>query len=478
MTELWQWTATELAQSIASGRISSLEATESALTRMSEVNPAVNAVVDPLPEQAMKEAKNADKARRAGAPLGPLHGVPITVKINVDYGGRATTNGVVAFKDAIAPDDSAVVRNLRRAGAVIIGRTNTPSFSMRRFTSNDLHGTTFNPFNREITPGGSSGGAAVATAVGIGAFGHGNDIGGSIRYPAYCCGLYGLRPSVGLIPSYNPSQKSERMIVAQIASVQGPIARCVADLRRAMNAMMGPDPRDVWQVPAPPIEPGPAHRPCRVAMLAETDDCPADPDVSRAIRKAGAILAEAGYEVEEVQPPSMQTAADLWRLVLGNEMRSGLVPMAEKLGDAGIKKNLRNLLEGIPDLDRTEWMVAFARRADLLREWQLFFQDHPIVLTANTWCLPMVVDLDQREDLNVDLFYRQVAPNTSLPFLGLPALAVPMGFVGTIPVGVQLIAGRFEDNLLLAAGEVLERATEPRDPVDPIWQSASSSGVR
>ena len=469
MTELWQWTASELAQGIASGRISSVEATESALARMASINPLVNAVVDPLPEQAMRDAKKADRALRSGAAIGPLHGVPITIKINVDYGGRATTNGVVAFKDAIAPEDSAVVNNLRQAGAVIIGRTNTPALSMRRFTSNDLHGATLNPFKREISPGGSSGGAAVATAVGIGAFGHGNDIGGSIRYPAYCCDLYGLRPSVGLIPNHNPGQKSEPMMVAQIASVQGPIARSIADIRRAMNAMMVSDPRDVWHVPMTPIEAGPAHRPCRVAMLAETQDCPADPEVSRAIRQAGAVLAEAGYQVEEVAPPSMQTAAELWRIVLGNEMRSSLVPIAEKFGDAAIRKNLRNILHGIPELDRTEWMLALASRATLLRKWQVFFQDYPVVLTANTWCLPMLVDHDLREDLHIDLFYRQVAPNTSLPFLGLPALAVPMGFAGGTPVGVQVIAGRFQDNLLLAVGEVLERVTGPRMPIDPLW---------
>lgn len=469
MSELWQWTASELAQGIATGRISSVEATTSALARMDSVNPLVNAVVDPLPEQAMDDAKKADSARRGGAALGPLHGVPITIKINVDYGGRATTNGVVAFKDNIAPADSAVVKNLREAGAVIIGRTNVPALSMRRFTSNDLHGATLNPFKREISPGGSSGGAAVATAVGIGAFGHGNDIGGSVRYPAYCCDLFGLRPSVGLIPNHNPGQKNEPLMVAQIASVQGPLARSVADIRCAMNAMMAADPRDVWHVPMPPIEPGPAHRPCRVAMLAETPDCPADPEVTRAIRQAGAVLADAGYEIEEVAPPSMQAAAEIWRIVLGNEMRSSLIPIAEQFGDAGIRKNLRNIVHGIPELDRTEWMKALASRATLLREWQVFFQTYPIVLTANTWCMPMQVDHDMPEDLDIDLFYRQVAPNTSLPFLGLPALAVPMNVVDDIPVGVQLIAGRFQDNLLLAAGEVLERVSGPRKVIDPLW---------
>lgn len=155
-SELWTWTTAELAAAIGSGAVSSVQATESALARMDAVNPALNAVVDPLREEAMVAAREADAALRRGGPVGPLHGVPVTVKINVDYAGRATTNGVVAQKDLIAEEDGSVVRNLRRAGAVIIGRTNTPCFSMRPCTGNDLHGETFNPHGAALSPGGSS----------------------------------------------------------------------------------------------------------------------------------------------------------------------------------------------------------------------------------------------------------------------------------------------------------------------------------
>ena len=156
--ELWSWTASELAAAISSGRVSSIEATKSALARMEQVNPVLNAVVDPLAESALETAASADRELLQTGPRGPLHGVPITVKINVDYEGRATTNGTAVFKDLIAPEDGSVVRNLRAAGAVIIGRTNTPEFSMRWFTENELHGQTFNPHDARITPGGSSGG--------------------------------------------------------------------------------------------------------------------------------------------------------------------------------------------------------------------------------------------------------------------------------------------------------------------------------
>lgn len=217
--ELWRWSATDLARAIARGAISSEDATRSVLGRIESVNPRVNAVVDVMADEALQAAREADTARRSGAPCGPLHGVPTTVKVNVDTKGRATTNGVVAFRDLVATEDSPVVANLRNAGAVIVGRTNTPAFSHRWFTDNELHGPTRNPWGKGLTPGGSSGGAAAALAAGMGAIAHGNDYGGSIRYPAYACGVAGLRPTPGRVPAFNPSATAERPITAQLMSV-------------------------------------------------------------------------------------------------------------------------------------------------------------------------------------------------------------------------------------------------------------------
>ena len=187
----------------------------------------------------------------AGARLGPLHGVPVTTKVNVDQRGHATTNGVVEFRNVIATEDSPVVANFRKAGAVLVGRTNTPAFSHRWFSDNDLHGATHNPWSKALTPGGSSGGAASAVAAGMGAIAHGNDFGGSIRYPAYACGVLGLRPTPGRIPAFNPSATSDRPITAQLMSVQGPLARSVADVRLALSAMAQGDVRDATWMPVP-----------------------------------------------------------------------------------------------------------------------------------------------------------------------------------------------------------------------------------
>src|SRR4051812_11053337 len=199
---LWRLDAVATANLIRTGRASAREVTRSVLARMEAVDPKLNAVVVPMAEAALEAAAAADKAQARGEFLAPLHGVPVTVKINTDQKDCATSNGVVAFRDNIAVEDAPVVANLRRAGAIIIGRTNTPAFSMRIFTENDLHGRTHNPRDRVISPGGSSGGAGSAVAAGIGAIGHGNDIGGSVRIPAYCCGVLGLRVGLGRIPSF------------------------------------------------------------------------------------------------------------------------------------------------------------------------------------------------------------------------------------------------------------------------------------
>ncbi|HYZ34477.1 MAG TPA: amidase family protein, partial [Crenalkalicoccus sp.] len=230
MTELWRLTASDLAGRIARREISAVEATRSALDRLAAVNPRINAVVQEMPEQALAAAHAVDSAIAAGQAPGPLAGVPVTVKVNADQKGFATTNGLRIQKDVIAEQDNPVVANLRRAGAVIIGRTNTPAFSLRWFTRNSLHGATRNPRDPAITPGGSSGGAAAACAAGIGAVAHGTDIGGSVRYPAYACGIHGLRPTLGRIPAWNPASP-ERGIGAQMMAVSGPLARSVADLR-------------------------------------------------------------------------------------------------------------------------------------------------------------------------------------------------------------------------------------------------------
>src|SRR5947209_9605999 len=267
MHDLWRLSAAEIANLIRSKRISAREAAIAALERLLAVNPKINTVVDHRPDEVLAQADAIDAAIARGENPGPLAGVPVTVKVNIDQQGFATTNGVTLQRDAIATTNSPVIDNLRKAGAVILGRTNCPAFSYRWFTTNLIHGDTKNPRDPSITPGGSSGGAGAAVAAGIGHIAHGTDIAGSIRYPAYACGVHGLRPTVGRVAAFNASLP-ERTIGAQISAVSGPLARTIGDLRIALKVMSGKDLRDPWWVPAP-LE-GPAM-PKRAALCLEPD---------------------------------------------------------------------------------------------------------------------------------------------------------------------------------------------------------------
>src|SRR3984893_11997378 len=250
MQDLWRMSAQDISALIRSKQVSAKEAASAALGRLDKVNPSINAVVDHRPDDVLAQAGAIDAAIARNDNIGPLAGVPVTVKVNIDQEGFATTNGLKLQRDIIARSNSPVIDNLRRAGAVILGRTNCPAFSYRWFTTNLIHGDTKNPRDPGITPGGSSGGAGAAVAAGIGHIAHGTDIAGSIRYPAYACGVHGLRPTVGRIAAFNASLP-ERTIGPQISAVSGPLARTIGDLRIALAAMSGKDFRDPWWVPAP-----------------------------------------------------------------------------------------------------------------------------------------------------------------------------------------------------------------------------------
>ena len=281
MQDLWRLSAAEMASLIRSKKVSAKEAATAALARLDAVNPKINAVVDHRPEDVLAQASAVDAviARAAVHDVGLgacVDGVvarsgadavePVAAVDDV-VAGEAEDAVVAAEGDAIAKSNSPVIDNLRKSGAVILGRTNCPAFSYRWFTTNLIHGDTKNPRDPGITPGGSSGGAGAAVAAGIGHIAHGTDIAGSIRYPAYACGVHGLRPTMGRIAAFNAALP-ERPIGPQISAVSGPLARTIGDIRIALAAMSAKDYRDPWWVPAP-LE-GPAM-PKRVAMCLNPD---------------------------------------------------------------------------------------------------------------------------------------------------------------------------------------------------------------
>jgi amidase len=461
MQDLWRLSAAEMASLIRSKKVSAKEAATAALARLDAVNPKINAVVDHRPEDVLAQASAVDAAIGRGEDAGPLGGVPVTVKVNIDQEGFATTNGLKLQRDAIAKSNNPVIDNLRKSGAVILGRTNCPAFSYRWFTTNLIHGDTKNPRDPGITPGGSSGGAGAAVAAGIGHIAHGTDIAGSIRYPAYACGVHGLRPTMGRVAAFNAALP-ERPIGPQISAVSGPLARTIGDIRIALAAMSARDYRDPWWVPAP-LE-GPAM-PKRVAMCLNPDGLDPVPEVKAAVADAGKRLARAGWIVEEIaNTPPLREAADLQtKLWLGDGYEAQL-EAAEREGDPGALACLRGNRAKVHPFDLSKTLT---RRLTLTREWLAFFEKYAVLLMPVSGELPFPDQLDRKDEASFARVWHAQLPQIAIPFMGLPGLTVSTGLVGRVPVGVQLVSGRYREDLCLAAGEAIEAGGTPSAAIDP-----------
>jgi amidase len=465
MEDLWRLSAADIAALIRSKKVSAKQAASAALARLDAVNPTVNAVVDHRPQDVLAQAEAVDAAIARHQDIGPLAGVPVTVKVNIDQKGFATTNGLKLQRDVIATANSPVIDNLRRAGAIILGRTNCPAFSYRWFTTNLIHGDTKNPRDPGITPGGSSGGAAAAVAAGIGHIAHGTDIAGSIRYPAYACGIHGLRPTVGRIAAFNASLP-ERPIGPQISAVSGPLARTIGDLRIALAAMSGRDARDPWWVPAP-LQ-GPAM-PKRAALCLQPDGLATAAEVKAAVADAARRLQRAGWVVDEIETtPPLREAAELQtKLWLGDGYEAQL-DAAEREGDPGALACLRGNRAKVHPFDAASLSKVLTRRATLAREWLQFFEIYSVLLMPVSAELPFPDGLDLRDDASFARVWRAQLPQIAIPFMGLPALTVSTALVRRIPVGVQVVSGRYREDLCLLAGEAIEAGGTPSTPVDPI----------
>lgn len=463
MSELWRLSAVQLARAVRRREVSASEVTQAHLDRLDAVNPAINAVVQDCAEEALAAAATLDARISLGEYPGPLAGVPVTIKVNVDQAGHATTNGLRISKDAFAQKDSPVVANLRRAGAIVVGRTNTPAFSLRWFTKNDLHGQTLNPRNKLITPGGSSGGAAAAVASGICAIGHGTDIAGSIRYPAYACGLHGLRPTLGRVPAYNASAP-DRFIGAQLMAVSGPIARSIEDIALSFHAMATADPRDPWYTPAPLDGAAYARR---IALALAPDNMPVDGRVRDALVRAARTLQDAGWEVEEVSCPPMREAAAVNATLWMADTRFAAQEMIAREGepDSQFVFQQMSLAAGPIDLDSV--MRALQTRASLVRQWEMFLSRYPVLLCPVSGDLPFDQQLDVSSQSAFAAVYEAQLTQRGLPTMGMPALSLATGYADGRPVGVQLVSARFREDILLAVGATLEAAGHHPGVSDP-----------
>jgi amidase len=302
---------------------------------------------------------------------------------------------------------------------------------------------------------------------------HGNDIAGSIRYPAYVCGLAGLRPSFGRVPAFNATATAERSVSAQLLSVQGPIARTVRDLRLALHAMARRDPRDPWWVPAP-LDGPPAPRPLRVALVTDPDALAGErlhPTVAQAMRQAADWLAGAGYEIVDVPTPGFTRPLELWTAMMVPEIREFMGPAIAQHGDAGIRRAMQLLLDAHPAKDGLPHMKAQAERARVVRDWQRFFERVPIVLAPVCTQPAYVRGFDLESVARTAAVWRECVTLMALPVLGVPGLAVPTGVVDGLPSGVTVVAARFREDLCLAAGEAIEAraGVSSRLPIDVAW---------
>jgi len=464
--DLWRWGAAELANAIRQNIVSSREVVEAHLRRIEEINGAVNAITRVFADAALRHAEAADRALAASGDVGPLHGVPITVKENIDVAGSATTHGIVSLKGSIAREDAPVVGHLKAAGAIVIGRTNMPDYGLRWHTDNALHGATSNPWDPSRTPGGSSGGEAAALATGMSPLGIGNDTGGSTRQPAVNCGVAGLRPSTGRVSRIlSRIFDDPPMFYDQVATVNGPMARSVRDLRLALDVMARPDFADpVWtQATAPPP---PEDAAMRVGLVRDPSGDGVAPAVARALETAAAHLDQAGYRVEEIDPPMIEEADDTIQRLAETEIAAYFSEIEPTISSDAAKILRAVIGDGKPDA--ATYRDAIAGRFKIAAAWSRLMHRVPLILGPVSTMEAFKVGYDTGGPEAMRRLIRSFRLTELCNLLGLPSLALPVSLANGVPQGVQIIGRRFDEDRCFDAAEAIERSVRLATPIDPV----------
>lgn len=466
-THVWKLGALELAAAVAKGDISALEAVDGHLERIEAVNRSVNAVTNVLADSAREAAREIDRRRANGETLGPLAGVPFTIKENIHVAGSATTHGVPAFRGAVASVDAPPVLRLRQAGAIPIGRSNMPDLALRGMhTHSQLYGETRNPWDAEKTPGGTSGGDGVAVATGMAALGLGNDSGGSIRIPAMFCGVAGLKPSYGRFPADHRFGPQDPSLSSQLFPVDGPLARGVADLRAAYEILAGPDPRDPRAVPVPSYGP-PLPAPIRVGVVFDPGGLGVHPDVRASVEAAAAALRDAGYAVEEVNDvPRLADALDVYGRMIMTEFSLSW-PMIKRVLTPEGCRYIEMSMDKCAPVGLEEYIKLTATRMGILRDWAHFLADYPLILGPVFTEPPVERGLESRGPAEHARVGTGMRLCTATSFVGVPAVAVPTGVTGGLPQGVQVIGGMYREDLCLDAASAIEARLGRLTPMDP-----------
>ena len=464
--ELCTMDAVTMAAEIRARRLSPVEVTQAVLERMERLEPTLHAYCTPTPELAMETARRVEAAIVGGQQVGPLAGVPVAVKDLICTRGIRTVSGSRAYEDFVPDEDDVVVERLKDADAVILGKTNVPEFGYSGVGHNPVFPATRNPWNTELTPGGSSAGSGAAVAAGMGPLALGSDGGGSIRIPSSFCGLYGLKASMGRVPLY-PGTKDERLPgVSSWESLEhiGPMTRTVADSALLMSVIAGPDPRDRLSVPAGDVDwtrcTEGGIQGLRVAYSADWGYAAVDARVRAVVDDAvEAFERDLGCTVERVDPSWPHPYEAFWAIVANESDLRGLRAMVERIG-------ADNMTPHVVDFIRTEWTAEQFTDALMVRKavqngmWRLM-QDHDLLLTPTLAVPPFEVGIQGPEVIDG----RSVEPfewlhfTYPLNFTGQPAASVPAGWTDDgLPVGLQIIGRHLDDSTVLRASAALEAA--------------------
>ncbi|MFD0279306.1 amidase [Kitasatospora sp. NPDC127111] len=465
---LWRLSAAAQAKAVRDGEVRAVEVVESHLERIAEVNPEVNAVTQLLADRAREAARLTDRRRAAGEELGPLAGVPFTVKESTAIEGVPTTFGTPRFRDLVAPADAPPVARLRAAGAIPIGHSNMPTLILAGMhTRSELFGDTVNPWDRARTPGGTSGGDAVAVATGMAALGLGNDSGGSVRIPAQFCGVAGLKPTTGRFPAdHRILGPDDPGPASQLLVTDGPFARSVADLRLAYEVLAGTDPRDPRAVPVP-LYGEPLPRPVKVAVVADPGGHGVHPTVRAAVATAAEALRDAGYDVREVPDvPRLDEALDAYHRITVTEFAPNWPVVRTLLGEGG-DRYIEMTMQRTPPATADEFMKLMGTWMNIRRSWAEFLDEYPLLLGPSFTEPPVEPGLESRDRAGRDRVGSAMRLCSVTSFVGVPGVAVPTGTADGLPSGVQIVGRAFREDLCLAAAGAIEDRLGVLTPVDP-----------
>ena len=449
--------ASELARLIRSGAVTSEALVSAHLERIAAVNPRINAVVQLRSDAALADARTADRLLAGGAAVGPLHGVPITVKDSFDTAGLVTTAGTLGRKSFIPGTDATIVGRLKAAGAIVLGKTNTPELTLAYEADNLVYGRTHNPYDQSRGTGGSSGGAAAIVAACGSPLDVGSDTAGSIRFPAHCCGVAGLKPSSGRVP------RTGHIIgpggLQQWLTTIGPIARRVEDLELALGIIAGPDDVD------PHISPVPLRasadvdlRGLRAALFVDTAIARATPDVRDAVLHAAGVLANAGVEVEQATVPAFELPYEFFPRLFGADGAAGLEGYLAFLGTHDLSPQVQGAISLMrPNLMSSAALGDLMQAIDTWRTQALAFMGRYDLIVcpvaADVAPLPVTDWLDPAVSWNPGVFPYLVPFN----FAGTPSAVVRVGATATgLPIGVQCVARPWREDVALRAAAHLE----------------------